>query len=222
MIEQQDISLVIVDDHSLVRRGLFLLLENSPGINIIGEAENGEQAVALVGDLAPDVILLDLFLPDMSGVETARKIKEISPRSHILMLTSHEGDEYLTEAMQAGVLSYLIKESDPEDLIAAIHKASKGEATLSPRLARALMKHLSRSSTIDNPLHESLTQRENEVLRAIANGDSNQTIADAFGISQKTVKSHVTNILSKLYLSDRTQAAVYAWRNDLVSKENNS
>ncbi|MCK0069448.1 MULTISPECIES: response regulator [Kordiimonas] len=220
MTEETEISLIIVDDHALVRRGLSLLLENSPGINIIGEAENGEDAVKLAAETAPDVILLDLFLPDISGVEAARRIKELTPRSQILMLTSHEGDEYLTDAMQAGVLSYLIKESDPDDLIAAIHKANKGEATLSPRLARALMKHLSRAGNHDNPLHESLTQREHEVLRAIANGDSNQTIASNFGISEKTVKSHVTNILSKLYLNDRTQAAVYAWRNDLVS--NNS
>lgn len=178
-------------------------------------ASCGLEAVAATKKHAPDVVLLDLFMPDQPAVETVRQIKKISPRSQIVMVTSHEGDEYVVPMMQAGAISYILKDATPEDLILAVRKAAAGESTISPRIAKALVSvvTLARAAkTREDQLHEDLTEREMEVLHCIAEGLSNAHIAARLTISEKTVKSHVSNVLSKLYLTDRTQAAVYAWR----------
>ena len=158
---------------------------------------------------------MDLFLPDISGVQVAEKIKATLPDTNIIMLTSHEGDEFLMEATNAGITSYLLKDVPPEELVKTIKSSHKGETTLSPRLAKSLMQQMAQNGADEAP-HEQLTKREFEVLQTIARGLSNAEIAEELSIGERTVKTHVSAILSKLYLSDRTQAAIYAWRNKLV------
>jgi NarL family two-component system response regulator LiaR len=205
----------------MVRKGLTAFLATAADIEVIAVAASGAEAVAAAGLHAPDVVLLDLFMPDQPAVETVRQIKSVSPRSQIIMVTSHEGDEYVVPMTQAGAISYLLKDTMPEDLIRAVRLAAAGESTLSPRIAQALVTIVTRSraaQTQENQFHEDLTEREMEVLHCIAEGLSNMAIAARLNISDKTVKSHVGNILGKLYLTDRTQAAVYAWREGIVKK----
>lgn len=211
----EKITLILADDHAMVRKGLTAFLATAKDIEVMAVASCGAEAVAATKKHAPDVVLLDLFMPDQPAVETVRQIKKISPRSQIVMVTSHEGDEYVVPMMQAGAISYILKDATPEDLILAVRKAAAGESTISPRIAKALVSvvTLARAAkTREDQLHEDLTEREMEVLHCIAEGLSNAHIAARLTISEKTVKSHVSNVLSKLYLTDRTQAAVYAWR----------
>jgi NarL family two-component system response regulator LiaR len=213
------ITLILADDHAMVRRGLTAFLATAPDVDVMDAATCGLEVVAAAKKHAPDVVLLDLFMPDQPAVETVRQIKKVSPRSQIIMVTSHEGDEYVVPMMQAGAISYILKDTTPEDLIRAVRKAAKGESTLSPRIAKVLVTVVTRrqaEKTPESQFHEDLTEREMEVLQCIAEGMSNMAIATQLNISEKTVKSHVGNILSKLYLTDRTQAAVYAWREGLV------
>lgn len=215
------ITLIIADDHAMVRKGLTVFLETAGVFEIMAVAESGGQAVAAAQQHAPDVVLLDLFMPDQPAVETVRQIKKVSPRTQILMVTSHEGDDYVVPTMQAGAISYLLKDTSPEDLVEAVRKTAMGESTLSPRVAKALMTVVTGQTAGkvgESQLHEDLTKREMEVLQCIAEGLSNMEIAARLFISEKTVKSHVGNILSKLYLTDRTQAAVYAWREGIVKE----
>lgn len=217
----EKITLILADDHAMVRKGLTAFLATAQDIEVMGVATCGVEAVAAAKKHAPDVVLLDLLMPDQPAVETVRQIKRVSPRSQIIMVTSHEGDEYVVPVTQAGAISYILKDTTPEDLIRAVRKAAAGESTLSPRIAKALMTVVTQAraaKTQENPLHEDLTEREMEVLQCIAEGSSNMDIAARLNISDKTVKSHVGNILSKLYLSDRTKAAVYAWREGIVKK----
>jgi two-component system, NarL family, response regulator LiaR len=212
------ISVLIVDDHAVVRRGVRAFLETLPDIQVAGEAANGQEAVDAVSLLAPDVVLLDLVMPGMDGVEAARLIKKTSPRTLVIVLTSYYDDEFIFPAIHAGALSYLLKDASPDELAEAIRLAARGEAVLHPRVAVRLVKELSGAPAhLQNPFQE-LTARELEVLRLIADGLSNQEIAGSLVISEKTVKSHVTSILSKLHLADRTQAAVYAWQEGLVRR----
>ena len=206
------IALVLADDHEVVRKGLTAFLEIARDIDVMGVAGSGIEVVAAVKKHLPDVVLLDLLMPDQPAVETVRQIKEVSPRSQIVMLTSHEGDEYVAPMTQAGATSYLLKDTSPEELILAVRKAAIGESTISPRVAKAFVNIVSKEKL----LYHELTDRELEVLHCIAEGLSNLIIAKRLNISEKTVKSHVSNILSKLYLNDRTQAAVYAWREGIV------
>ena len=205
------ITLVIADDHARVRKGLTAFLATAPDIAVMAVAACGAEAVEAAGRHAPDVVLLDLFMPDQPAVETVRRIKRISPRSQIVIVTSHEGDEHVAPVTRAGALSYILKDATPDELIAAVRRAAAGESTLSPRIAKALVAGAAKA-------HDELTERETEVLHRIAEGLSNQEIAARLKISEKTVKSHVGNILGKLYLTDRTQAAVYAWREGIVGK----
>lgn len=215
----EKITLILADDHEMVRKGLTAFLATAEDVDVMAAASNGAEVVAAAKKYAPAVVLLDLFLPDQPAVETVRQIKKVSPRSQIVMVTSHEGDEYVVPMTQAGAISYILKDTTPEDLIEAVRKAAVGESTLSPRIARALVTIVKRArETPESQLHEDLTEREMEVLHCIAEGLSNMDIATRLGISDKTVKSHVGNILSKLYLTDRTQAAVYAWREGIVKK----
>jgi NarL family two-component system response regulator LiaR len=215
------ITLILADDHAMVRKGLTAFLSTARDIEVMAVAASGAEVVADAEKYAPDVVLLDLFMPDQPAVETVRRIKRVSPRSQIIMVTSHEGDEYVVPMMKAGAISYILKDITPENLIRTVRKAAAGQSTLSPRIAQALVTVVTQAradKTQENQLHEDLTEREMEVLQCIAEGLSNMNIAARLNISEKTVKSHVSNILSKLYLTDRTQAAVYAWRERIVKK----
>jgi two-component system, NarL family, response regulator LiaR len=210
------VTVVIVDDHFVVREGVRALFETQPDITIVGEAASGEEAVRLCADYAPDVVLMDLLMPGLNGVEATRQIKQVSPRSQVIVLTSYHEDEHILPAIRAGALSYLLKEAGPDELLAAVQKAAWGETTIHSRVAAKMMRALQGAEAKEENPFDDLSKRELEVLRLIAEGLSNAAIGEALFISEKTVKSHVGNILSKLHLADRTQAAVYAWRRGLV------
>jgi len=208
------IRLLIADDHPVVRNGLRSFLETYPGIEIVAEAENGAQAVELAGEHVPDVVLMDLLMPEMNGVEAIELIKNISPSTRIVVLTSYPDDEYLFPAIRAGALGYLLKDTEPEALVDAIRAASLGQAALHPAVAARL---LQRAVGPEDDPSADLSDREVEVLRLIARGRSNKEIAGELTLAEGTVKSHVSNILSKLHLAHRTQAALYALKNKLAS-----
>ena len=211
------ITVALVDDHEIVRQGVRALLETQPDITIVGEASSGEEGVRLSAEHAPDVVLMDLVMPGMNGVEATRQIKQQSPRTQVIVLTSYHEDEHILPAIRAGALSYLLKDVSPAELLAAVFKAARGETTIHPRVAAKMMQALGTKEKEQSPFAD-LSKREIEVLRLIADGLTNAAIAEALFISEKTVKSHVGNILSKLHLADRTQAAVYAWRSGLVDQ----
>lgn len=215
----EPITVLIVDDHSMVRMGVRAYLNTTKDILVIEEAATGQDAVAVAEEHAPDVVLMDLVMPGMDGVEATRQIKKTSPRSQVIVLTSYHEDEHIFPAIRAGALSYLLKDIDPDDLADAIRRAHAGEAVINPRVAARLVKEMHGVRDGDlNPFRE-LTNREMEVLRQIAAGLNNHEIAAALVISEKTVKSHITNILSKLHLADRTQAAVFAWQEGIVRRD---
>lgn len=211
------ITLIAADDHGVVCRGLNALLSSEQDLKMLATALGGRQAVALCEELSPDVVLMDIVMPDMDGIEATKRIKRSSPHTHIVILTSVETEQTVVEATQAGALSYLLKDTDPDELVAAIRAAARGESTLSPRIATLLMAAMSRRHS-ERAFHEELSDREMQVLLLLAQGLSNVLIAEKLGIGEKTVKSHVSNILSKLYLTDRTQATVYAWRHRLLTQ----
>ncbi|MBC7798362.1 MAG: response regulator transcription factor, partial [Pyrinomonadaceae bacterium] len=200
------ITILIVDDHALVRQGVRAFLETQADIEIVGEADSGETAVELCATLAPDAVLLDLMMPQMNGVEATRQIKKVSPRTNIIVLTSYHDDEFIIPAIKSGALSYLLKDVSPTELVEAVRKASRGEAVLHQRVAAKLMQGL-RNETETNALQD-LSRSEREVLRHLSEGFSNADIAEKLYVSEKTIKSHVSNILSKLHLANRTQAAI--------------
>lgn len=218
-MEHETISVVLVDDHNMVRMGLKAYFDTLPDIEVIGEAATGAEAVRLVTQLAPEIVLMDLLMPEMDGVEATRQIKKVSPSTQVIVLTSYHEDEHIFPAIRAGALSYVLKDIDPDDLAETIRKAKAGEAMLNPRVAARMVQeiHGMRAQSL-NPFHE-LTERELEVLRQVAAGKNNREIADTLVISEKTVKTHITNILSKLHLADRTQAAVYAWQAGIVRRD---
>ncbi len=214
---REKITVLIVDDHKIVRQGVRAFLETQPDIEVVGEAESGEAAIQLAAVHAPDVVLMDLVMPGMDGVEATRAVKRVSPRTHVIVLTSYHEDEHIFPAIRAGAISYLLKDVGPSELADAIRKAARGEAVLHPRVAARVIQELhALPQDVPAPFAE-LTERELDVLRLIAEGLSNAEIAERLVISEKTVKSHVSNILSKLHLADRTQAAVYAWKKGLMS-----
>ena len=215
----EPITVMIVDDHEMVRNGARGYLEAQPEIAVIAEAESGAQAVRLAREFVPDVILMDLVMPGMDGVEATRKVKDVSPRSQIIILTSFHEDEHIFPALRAGAISYLLKDVKARELVEAIQRAAKGEATLHPRVAARLIKQFSHGEPDRSNIFTELTEREVEVLTLIARGFANQKIAEELVISIGTVKGHVSNILSKLHLADRTQAAVYAWQEGIVRRE---
>lgn len=209
------ISVLLIDDHRVVRQGLRDFLELQDDIEVVGEAGSGEEGVKLARELLPDVVLMDLVLPGIDGVEATRRVKAGSPSSRVIVLTSFADDNKVFPAIKAGAISYLLKDVQPQDLARAIRAAQRGEAVLHPDVASKLMQEFSSPRTTDDSA-EQLTERELDVLRLIAKGKSNKEIADVLIISEKTVKTHVSNILSKLHLADRTQAAIYALRQRLV------
>ncbi len=210
------IGVLIVDDHALVRQGLRSLLELHEDIEVLGEAANGLEAVEMTSRSLPDVVLMDLVMPEMDGIEATRKIRSASPSTRIIVLTSFSEDEQVFPTIKAGALSYLLKSVSPADLIKAIQAAYHGEAQLHPEIARKLMDEVSAGGS--HATAGELTQRELSVLQLIAKGHNNREIGVELVISEKTVKTHVSNILSKLHLADRTQAAIYALREGLVPK----
>jgi NarL family two-component system response regulator LiaR len=213
------IKVVIVDDHTVVRQGVRAFLETQPDIVVVGEAQSGAEAIALCVEHTPDVVLMDLIMPEMNGVEATQRIKKISPQTQIVILTSYLEDEHILPALRSGALSYLLKDVSADELSKAIRKAARREAVLHPQVTGLMVQALHNSSpTLSNPLAD-LSEREVEVLRLIANGLSNADIAQRLVISEKTVKSHVSSILSKLNLTDRTQVAVYAWRTGIMQPD---
>ena len=212
-----EISVVIVDDHALVRQGLRTFLDLHDEIQVVGEAANGVEAVARAGELRPDVVLMDLVMPDMDGIEATKSIRSLCPDTKVIVLTSFTEDEKLFPAIKAGANGYLLKNVSPGDLVTAIKAAHRGEAQLNPEIARRLMEEVSNEPRTSSG--EELTSREMDVLRLIAQGKSNRDISEELVISEKTVKTHVSNILGKLHLADRTQAAIYAINQGLVSQE---
>ncbi|AJY76836.1 LuxR family transcriptional regulator [Paenibacillus beijingensis] len=214
-----EIHILLVDDHSLVRQGVRSFLETQSDLRIVGEAASGEEAERLVADLVPDVVLMDLSMPGIGGIEAIRRVKKSSPHSHIVVLTSFQEDDYIFPALRAGALSYVLKNVQAGDLADIIRKARGGEAFLHPRVATRVVQEL-REERKDIPnVFNDLTDRELEVLRLIAQGNANAVIAQALGISEQTVKGHVSNMLGKLQLADRTQAAVYAWEQGVVQRK---
>ena len=211
------ISIIIVDDHEVVRNGIRSYLETLPEFNVVGEAASGEEAIRLVGDLIPDIVLMDLIMPGMDGIETTRQIKKISPRTQIVVLTSYHEDEHIFPALKAGAISYILKDMKMEKLTDAIQRAYRNEVTLHPLVATRVLRNL-RGESNDEGFYADLTDRELDVLKLIAKGLSNNQIANELVISENTVKGHVSNILSKLHLADRTQVAVYAWQKGIVRR----
>jgi NarL family two-component system response regulator LiaR len=212
-------SILIVDDHEVVRKGIRAYLETLPDFEVVGEAVSGEEAVTLVGDLIPDIVLLDLIMPGMDGVEATRRIKQISPRTQVVVLTSYHEDIHIFPALKAGAIAYILKDMKMEKLVDVLHRAMQGEVTLHPRVATRVLQNIRGENDDEQPLFAELTSRETDVLKLIANGLANSQIAEKLFISENTVKGHVSNILSKLHLADRTQVAVYAWQRGLVQRE---
>ena len=212
------ITVLLVDDHEVVRQGLRAYLDALPDFAVVAEAESGEAAVRLASEHIPDVMLMDLVMPGMDGVEATRQVKTASPRTQIVVLTSYHEDEHIFPALRAGAISYILKDIKMDELADAVRQAARGEATLHPRVAARVIQeiHGAKHEAL-NPFTE-LTNREIEVLKLIANGLTNSEIAERLVISGNTVKGHVSNILSKLHLVDRTQAAVYAWRQGIVRR----
>jgi NarL family two-component system response regulator LiaR len=210
------IRVLVVDDHVVVRKGIHALLATEPDVEVVGEAENGREAVAEAERLQPDVILMDLVMPEMDGIEAIHRITTRQPEARILVLTSFAADDKVLPAIKAGALGYLLKDSGPEELVDAIHQVQRGESSLHPAIARKLLQELSRPSDRP-PAPESLTEREVEVLQLVARGRSNREIAEELTISEATARTHVSNILSKLHLASRTQAVLYALREGLAS-----
>jgi NarL family two-component system response regulator LiaR len=214
--DRTSIRVLLVDDHMVVRKGIRALLATESDIEVVGEAENGREAVTEVERLRPDVILMDLVMPEMDGIEAIRHIVTHQPEARILVLTSFAADDKVFPAVKAGALGYLLKDSSPEELVGAIHQVYRGESSLHPTIARKLLQELAHPS--DGPAtSEPLTEREVEVLQWVARGRSNREIADHLVISEATARTHVSNILRKLHLASRTQAALYALREGLAS-----
>jgi NarL family two-component system response regulator LiaR len=213
------IRLVLVDDHRVVRQGLKAFLATEADIEVVGEASNGREAVEVVDSLQPDVVLMDLVMPELDGIGATAAIKQKWPGVDVIAMTSFIEDEKVFGAMRAGAGGYVLKDADPDDVVKAIRSAAAGEVHLDPRVARRLMEELNPRKPKHATPQETLSEREIDVLKLVARGFSNQGIAEQLIISPKTAKTHVSNILSKLGLASRTQAAVYALNEGLVTPE---
>lgn len=213
---KEPIRILITDDHAIVRKGLTVLLSTERDIKVVGEAQDGLEAVEKAGSLKPHVVLMDLVMPRMDGIEATRKITHAHPEVKVLVLTSFAADDKVFPAVKAGALGYLLKDTGPEELLEAIHRVHHGEPSLQPDIARKVLQELSHPGK-EKPTTDPLTERELETLRLISRGLSNKEIASQMFIAEWTVRTHVSNILSKLHLASRTQAALYALRSGLAS-----
>jgi DNA-binding NarL/FixJ family response regulator len=215
----EPITIILVDDHEVVRKGMRAYLDTLPDFRVVGEASSGEEAIGLVSELIPNLVLMDLIMPGMDGVETTRRIKKISPRTQVVVLTSYHEDAHIFPALKAGAISYILKDMKMEKLVETLRRAVQGEVTLHPRVAARVLQNIRGENPEAEPLFTDLTERELEVLKLIASGLTNSQIADKLVISENTVKGHVSNILSKLHVADRTQVAVYAWQRGIVQRD---
>lgn len=211
------IRIILVDDHEMVRIGVSAYLQAQPDMDVIGEAVNGAEAVDLVLSLRPDIVLMDMVMPVMNGAEATKEILAQWPEAKIMIVTSFLDDDKVYPALEAGAVSYVLKTSKAKQIANAIRETLDGQAVLEPEVTNKMMKRMRQGS--DRPLHDELTERELEILLLMAKGHSNQSIADELFIALKTVKTHVSNILSKLDVQDRTQAVVYAFQNGVVQKD---
>jgi DNA-binding NarL/FixJ family response regulator len=217
---EEIIRVAVVDDQRLFARGLSGLVELLPGVEVVGVAYNGEEAIALCRKEEPDVILMDISMPKMDGISATREIKALLPRAAVIILTGHEEDEHVFEGIKAGAQGYLLKDSEPEDLSRAIHTVYAGDTIIAPDLAQKMLTtfeggRLGGSAHLAPPL----TERELEVIKALAQGMSDRQIARSLGISEKTVRNHTSNIYRKLHIFDRTQAVIYAVREGVIDVE---
>jgi DNA-binding NarL/FixJ family response regulator len=209
------VRVLVADDHHVVRRGLIFFLKTQQEIEIAGEAKDGLEAVEQTGRLKPDIVLMDLDMPNMNGIEATRLIKQKHPETRVLMLTSFSDQDHVIPALEAGASGYQLKDIEPDELVKAIIQVMKGENQLHPKATSHLLSHLSNKDKKKSPIDD-LTKRELDVLKEIAKGKSNKEIAASLFITEKTVKTHVSNLLSKLEISDRTQAALLAVKEKLV------
>ncbi|WP_375790306.1 response regulator [Paenibacillus agricola] len=209
------IKVLLVDDHEMVRIGLAAVLSTEDGIEVVGEASNGAEGIRLAQEYKPDVVLMDLVMEGMDGIETTKQLLKLYPDCKVVVLTSFLDDEKMYPVIEAGAFSYLLKTSRASEVAQAIRSAVKGQSVLESQVASKIMNRFRQPKPVA-PAHDELTEREMEVLRLIASGHSNQDVADELFIGIKTVKFHVTNILAKLGVEDRTQAAIYAFKNGLA------
>jgi NarL family two-component system response regulator LiaR len=212
----QPIRVFITDDHTIIRTGMRAVLELEADIVVVGEAENGRQAVERIPRLQPDVVLMDLVMPEMDGIAAIEQIKALCPEVRILVLTTFAGEEMILPAIKAGALGYQLKDSKPDELVAAIRQVCQGESALHPVIARKILQSLAKPAS-KTPAPDPLTARELEVLRLVAQGLTNDEIAQQLVISGATVRTHVSHVLGKLHLATRTQAALYALREGIAS-----
>jgi len=218
-MDQANIKIMIADDHPLVREGIRSFLKNKPGFEVVGEAEDGEQAVSMAFALNPDVILMDLVMPVKDGLSAIREIKAINPAARILVITSFAEDDKVFPAIKAGASGYLLKDSSPQQLLQAIRDVYQNKSSLHPVIANKVLIEINKSPNTSDllPRDEQLSEREKTVLKWIAQGSSNHKIAEELKLSENTVRSHISKILVKLHLANRTQATLYALREGLAS-----
>ena len=209
------IKVLIADDHHVVRRGLLFFLKTQKDMDVVGEATNGREAVELTAKLRPDVVLMDLVMPIMDGIQATKKIKSQYPQTQVLMLTSFSDRDHVIPAIEAGAAGYQLKDIEPDDLVEAIRKLMRGENTLHPQATSQLMKESEPQIELPHKLYP-LTPREQDVLSELTKGKSNKEIASSLFVTEKTVKTHISNIFSKLLVQDRTQAALYAVKHGLT------
>jgi NarL family two-component system response regulator LiaR len=228
---KKPIQVLLVDDHAIVRDGIRSLLKTQPDIEVVGEANNGQDAVSMAESLQPDLVLMDLVMPGMDGIEAIRRIVDGQPESRILVLTSFSAEDKVFPAIKAGAMGYLLKDCDSEELVRAIHQVFRGESSIHPKIARMLLQEMTAPlgegageppPRPDLPAVDPLTVRELEVLKLVARGRSNREIADELVVAEGTIRTHVSNILSKLHLASRTQATLYALREGLTSLDDTS
>jgi NarL family two-component system response regulator LiaR len=220
VFSESKIRVLIVDDHRVVRQGLRTFLELQPDIMVVGEAGDGQTAVEMTRQLHPQVVLMDLVMPGLDGISATRQLKALGIGVNVIVLTSFTEDDKVFPAIQAGASGYLLKDVSPDELVEAIRAAHRGEARLHPNIARKLMEQVvQQAGAIRHTPPGELTDREMDVVRLVAHGHSNHEIAQALVISEKTVKTHISNILGKLQLEDRTQLAIYAIKHGLVDVE---
>ena len=217
---QPAIRVLIVDDQAIVRKGTMALLAQVDGITVVGEAANGQAAIEESATLTPDVILMDLVMPKVDGIAAIQEISARQPQVHILALTSFATDDKIFPAIKAGALGYLLKDAEPEELVAAIHQVYRGEPSLPPAIARKLLREIRQPPSQQQTTPDPLTERELEVLSLVAQGLDNQAIADRLTVTEVTVRTHISHILDKLHLANRVQATLYALRTGLSALEN--